>query len=107
MMQVSQVYKLASSDRQNSLLGLRIIVEKTSYQHQRPSSQVDFAGVFGMHQLGPKTTAFALADTARLEGLALHFGGDYYGLRPRRHSSARGACPPLRWRLLQLLPSPI
>jgi len=100
-MQVLQVYKLASSEWQNSLLGLRIIVEKTSYQHQRPSSQVDFGGVFGMHQPAPLTTAFALTDTAWLEGLALHFGGDYYGLRPRRNTLARGARPPLWRRLLR------
>ena len=31
------------------------------------------------------TTNFALADTARLEGLAFYFGDDYYDLRPRRH----------------------
>ena len=95
-MLVLQVYKLAYSEWQNSLLGLRIIVEKTSYQHQRLSSQVDFGGVFSMHQPAPLTTAFALADTPRLEGLALHFGGDYYSLRPRRHNSARGARPPLQ-----------
>ena len=35
--------------------------------------------------------AFSLADTARLEGLAFYFGDDYYGLRPRRRISARGA----------------
>ena len=28
-------------------------------------------------------TAFTLADTARLEGLALHFDGDYYSFHPR------------------------
>ena len=80
-MQVLQVYKLASSEWQNSLLGLRIIIEKTSYQHQRPSSQVDFRGVFGMHQHAPLTTPFAL--TARLEGLAFYFSDDYYDLHPR------------------------
>ena len=105
-MQVLQVYKLASSEWQNSLLGLRIIVEKTSYQHQRPSSQVDFGGVFGMHQHAPLTTAFALADTARLEELALHYGSDYYGPRPRQHNSARGARLRLRRQLL-LRPSPL
>ena len=37
-----------------------------------------------MHQHAPLTTAtFALADTARLEGLTFHFGGDYSDLRPR------------------------
>ena len=36
-------------------------------------------------------TAFALANPARLEGLAFYFGDDCYGLRPRRHISARGA----------------
>ena len=35
--------------------------------------------------------AFALVDTARLEGLAFYFGNDYYGLRPCRHISTRGA----------------
>ena len=83
-MQVLQVYKLASSEWQNSLLGLRIIVEKTSYQHQRLSSQVDFGGVFSMHQPAPLTTAFALADNAWLEGLAFYFDDDSYG---PRHSS--------------------
>ena len=84
-MQVLQVYKLASSEWQNSLLGLPIIAEKTSYQHKRPSSQVDFGGVFGMHQPAPLTMTFALVDTARLEGLPLHFGDDDFGfgLRPR------------------------
>ena len=48
MMLVLQVYKLAYSEWQNSLLGLRIIVEKTSYQHQHFSSQVDFGGAFGI-----------------------------------------------------------
>ena len=99
-MQVLQVYKLASSEWQNSLLGLRIIVEKTSYQHQRPSSQVDFDGIFGMHQPTPLPTAFALADTARFERPAFYFGGEYFDLRPRRYSSARGARPPLRRCLL-------
>ena len=37
------------------------------------------------------TLAFALVDTVRLEGLAFYFGDDYYDLRSRRHSSARGA----------------
>ena len=37
------------------------------------------------------TPTFVLADKVRLEGLAFHFGDDYYGLRPHQHNSARGA----------------
>ena len=110
MMLVLQVYKLAYSEWQNSLLGLRIIVEKTSYQHQRPSSQVDFGGVFGMHQHAPLTTAFALVDTLGSRGspstsattttafdLAFYFADDGYGLRPHLL---------LQRRLLRPSPSP-
>ena len=89
-MQALQVYKLASSKWQNPIFGFRIIVEKISHQHRQSLSQIDFGGVFGMHQ-PVLTTTFALADTVRLEGLAFYFGNVYNGLFPRRHSSARGA----------------
>ena len=90
-MQPLQVYKLSSFERRNSIFGFRIIVEKISHQHRQSLSQIDFGGVFGMHQPAPLTSAFALADTARLEGLAFYFRDDYDGLRPCRHNSARGA----------------
>ena len=89
-MQALQVYKLSSFERRNSIFGFRIIVEKISHQHRQSLSQIDFGGVFGMHQ-PVLTTTFALADTVRLEGLAFYFGDVYNGLCPRRHSSARGA----------------
>jgi hypothetical protein len=151
-MQALQVYKLASSERRNSIFGFHIIVEETNHQHQQSSSQVDFEGAFGVYISKPNNfnlrlrrysstrgarpslrrrllrpsasptqlssrgststsatttaTAFALADIARLEGLALHFGDVYSDLRPRRHGSARGARPALWQRRLWLRPSP-
>jgi hypothetical protein len=49
MMQALQVYKLASSERQNPIFGFHIIVEETNHQHQQSSSQVDFGGAFGVY----------------------------------------------------------
>ena len=83
MIQALQVYKLAFLEWQHSILVFALLFEKTSRQHQQSSPQVDFGGIFGMHQPAALTTAFALADTARLEELAFYFGNDNYGLRPR------------------------
>ena len=83
MTQALQVYKLAFMEWQHSILVFALLFEKTSRQHQQSWSQVDFGGIFGMHQPAPLTTAFALTDTARLEELAFYFGNDYYGLFPR------------------------
>ena len=88
----------------SSARGARLLVR---LQLLRPSPSLTQLGSRGSHSTSATTaTAFALADTARLEGLALHFGDDYYGLRPRRHSSARGARLRLRRRLLRPSPSP-
>ena len=35
-----------------------------------------------VYKLSSSTSAFDLVDTARLEGLALHFGDNYFDLRP-------------------------
>ena len=39
-----------------------------------------------VYKLSSSTSAFALVDIVRLEGLNFYFGDDDFGLRPRRHS---------------------
>ena len=90
--------------RYSSNRGAHLLLRRRQLRLPPSSTQFDSRG--SPSTLATTTTPFALADTTRLEGLALHFGDDRYSLRPRRHRSARGARLRLRRQLLRPSPSP-